>query len=165
MVTLSAFALFAAAWLVHFAWWRIAVPADPGRALLIVFSATPSLIALVAWVAGLPPWLGLADIPAVVLFYVGATLCYLITYTGIEETSPSLTIARALESSGSRGCTRSELLFHFEQQDFVGRRIGALVRDGVLVAVVNGFALSGRGRRLAAVCRFMRGMLNVRESA
>jgi len=43
------------------------------------------------------------------LLFASSAACYLIIFTGLEETSPSLAIIKALKQSGSSGCSLSIL--------------------------------------------------------
>ena len=162
MVFLSALALFALAWIIHLVWWRLSIPAHPGSALIVVFAGTPLAIGALGWVVCEVASL---DLSAIGLFYVGAVLCYFITYTGIEESSPSLTIARALERAGAKGCNREELLRAFERENFVGRRINVLARDGIVAPTARGHVLTPRGECVARMSAQLRAILNISESA
>jgi hypothetical protein len=95
------------------------------------------------------------------LFYLGAAGCYLITYAGIEETSPSLVIIRALERAGAKGCTKDELARLITDERFVQPRFQALKRDGL---VVSGH-LTPAGLRVARLSVLLAKVFNIHESA
>src|ERR1700694_3417770 len=94
---LLSIALFGIAWLAHLAWWRIRLPKRHSVALLALFAAVPLGAAILAPAlpAGLVP--APAEIPAMLGLYLGAAVCYLIVYMGVEQTSPTLVIIRALQ--------------------------------------------------------------------
>ena len=157
-----ALGLFAAAWLAHLAWWRVGVPRHQTFALLTVFSATP-FVATIAWLtAGQPALVTLGAIPAILGLYVGATGCYLITYSGIEQTSPSLTIVRALETAEAIGCSREELGGVATEDVFLKPRLEALRADGMLVRSGTGYVLTSRGQRATRLAVVFSRLFNIR---
>jgi len=163
MVFVSSLVLFSVAWLIHLAWWRTRPPTHPSKTLVLVFGLTPCLALFVWWATG-PHAIRLLDIPAILLFYGGATLCYFITYTGIEETSPSLTILRALERSGEEGCDKEMLRHEFSRQHFVARRLNSLVREGLIVPSGDGHVVNKRGLRVARLSAFLGRIFNIHET-
>jgi hypothetical protein len=158
-------ALFAAAWLLHFGWWRISLPHHHTQALLAVFALTPLACAGLWLALGRPAFISAAEVPSVLAFYTGAAGCYVITYTGVEQSSPSLTIVRALESAGEKGCSQDELAAMITQDQFVAPRIEAMRRDGLLTVSAAGFSLTPRGRRAARTALAFSKLFNVRENA
>ena len=162
---LSAFALFGFAWLLHLVWWRISLPRHQMGALLAVFALTP-LLAVALWlVVGRPAFVMLQDLPGIAMFYAGGLGCYLITYTGIEETSPSLAAMQALQDAGAAGCSPDELSSVITDSNFVMPRLEALRRDGMLVAVHGGFVLTPRGKQAAQISLLLSRIFNIRVHA
>jgi len=53
--------------------------------------------------------LELSEIVLTSLLFITSAGCYMIVFTGLEETSPSLAIIKALKQSGSSGCSLSIL--------------------------------------------------------
>jgi len=159
---IAALGLFAAAWLAHLAWWRLSLPRHHTLALAIVFSATP-FVAAAAWlVMGRPVFVPMPAIPGVLALYAGATCCYLITYSGVEQTSPSLAIVRTLEIAGSNGCSRDELGRLVTEEVFVTPRLEALRNDGMLTASGAGYVLTTRGQRAARIALAFTRLFNIR---
>jgi hypothetical protein len=159
---LTALALFGTAWLVHLLWWRLAPPRRHTAALLFLFALLPVPAAL-ALPAGLLP--AAAEVPGVLALYAGAAACYLIVYTGIEQTSPTLVLVRALERAGQGGCSREDLMPLITDDLFVRPRLEALALDGLISRQTGGWALTPRGRRAARAATFLAGMFGVRENA
>src|SRR6266478_5646154 len=131
---LSSLALLVLAWLLHLAWWRFHVPRRQLVSLLGVFISVPAVAGLAYIAFGLASFLAPADAAATMALYLSATGCYLIIYMGVEQTSPSLVIVRALESARQQGCTREELASLITEDLFVRPRLEALALDGLLVA-------------------------------
>lgn len=148
-------ALIGAAWLAHLVWWRIRLPEFQIRALVIVFAVVP-VVACVVWLA-LAPAAGPSteEMPAVLLLYGSAAACYLIVYTGIEETSPTLLIVRHIARAQDRGCSSEELADVISQGKLLFPRLLALERDGLITRVSGGWALTARGRRAAQTAQIL----------
>jgi hypothetical protein len=150
-------ALFAAVPVLQLAWWRWRLPVRHTRALLTLAALVPAAAALLAWLGGFRFGLVWADLPGIALFYAGAMACYLITYAGVEETSPSLVIVRTLERAGPAGCTPGELGGVITAERFITPRLQALARDGLIVNSGQAASLTPAGRRLARLTlRFAR---------
>lgn len=169
MIALAAtLALLVLAWTVHLVWWRTSVPRRQTRALMLTFAVVPMAVATL-WVASaidLP--LRLAELPGMALLYATATGCYLITYAGVEETSPSLAVIRRLQAAGEGGCSREELSVVITADNFVQPRLEALRRDGLVVEAgsgLNGFVLSARGRRAARAATAIARVFRIRGNA
>jgi hypothetical protein len=163
---LTALGLFLASFGVHVLWWRARVPEGHLKALVIVFGLTPLLASALLlgstsslWrMVTVSGWVGIA------LFHLGATGCYLITYTGVTEDSPSLAIVRALRRAKSAGCSRDELALQITEQKFVHPRLLALQRGGFLEQVAGGKRLTARGRRAALTAVRLSRLFNIHDS-
>ena len=156
---LTSLALFGTAWIAHLVWWRIRLPRNHTGALLAVFAAVPiaALLILPAPAAG--------DLPAVLAFYAGAAACYLIVYTGIEQTSPTLVIVRALQRAGAGGSSADELAKLITDDLFVRPRLQAMETDGFIVRAPGGWALTPRGRSAGRTANSLARIFGIRENA
>lgn len=162
---LSSLGLFAFAWLLHLLWWRWRLPRNHTGALLVVYAAAP-FAAILLWMAcGSPYIVGLRDLPGMALLYLGAVGCYLIAYTAIEETSPSLAIFSALQAAGTAGCTREDLSAVITDSNFIKPRLDALRRDGILETVADGCILSPRGKKAAQLAMLVSRLFNIEKNA
>lgn len=131
----------------------------------MVFAVAPP-VAILLWIAcGGAQLIGLRDLPGMALLYLGAVGCYLIAYTAIEETSPSLAIFGALQAAGSAGCSLEELSTVITDSNFVKPRLDALRRDGILVAAADGYVLSPRGKRAAQLAMLVSRVFNIENNA
>jgi hypothetical protein len=162
---LSSLALVAFAWVLHVLWWRISLPRHQMGALLGVFALAPVLAGVLWLVIGRPAFVLPQDLPGVAMFYAGALGCYLIAYTGVEETSPSLAAMQALQDAGPAGCSPEELSSVITDSNFVKPRIDALKRDGMLAAAEGGFVLTPRGRKAARLSLLLSRLFNIRAHA
>jgi len=164
---LTAFSLFIASFGVQVVLWRIRVPRNQTRALLLVFGIAPLVLATF-WLAGAAefswPVPSPADWIGIGLFHAAATGCYLIVYTGVEEDSPSITIINALEAAGNAGCSRAELASRITEDRFVRPRLLALKRGRFLEEAGDGRRLTARGRRAARTAVMLSRLFNIHES-
>ena len=158
-------ALIAVAWVLHVVWWRFRLPRHPIEALLLVFAVTPLVMAGIWIASGSPTLVSMSELPGIMAFYLGAAGCYLITYTGVEQTSPSLVIIRALEAAGEKGCSKEELSAVITGESFIRPRLAALKRAGMLISASGGFVLTSRGRRAAQFALIFSRVFNIGESA
>lgn len=161
---LASLGLFAVAWLVHLAWWRTKPPRRQSAALVSLFLAVPVFAALGAALLG-GIGLSAAEIPAVIALYAGAALSYLIIYTGVEQTSPSLMIVRTLACAQDRGCAIEELAQVMTDEILVGPRLHALALDGIVAPSDDGWVLTRRGYRAARIARLITRVFNVEDVA
>src|SRR5687768_7371144 len=127
---LASLGLFGIAWLIHVAWWRSAPPLRQSAALVWLFVAVP-VAAAAALVLGGPRLLP-AEIPAALALYAGAAASYLIVYTGIEQSSPTLIIVRALARAQASGCSERELAEVVTDDVLLRPRMQALEMDGIV---------------------------------
>lgn len=162
---LSSLGLFAFAWLLHLLWWRLRLPRNHTGALLVLFAVIPPLAASLWMVVGNQRLIGFADIPGIALLYMGAVGCYLIAYTAIEETSPSLAVFAALQAAGGAGCSREELSTVVTDSNFIKPRLDALRRDGILEASADGCVLSHRGKKAARLAIMIARGFNIDKNA
>ena len=162
---LTSLGMYLVAIAVHVVWWKVRLPRHHTGALIVVFALTP-VVAAAGWLVVLsPPALAWGDLPGMVLLYLSASGCYLITYAGVEETSPSLVIIRALERSMGRGCTREELETLITEDRFVRPRLEALKRDGFIENAGSGYRLSRRGVCIAVIIASLAQLFNIDDTA
>jgi len=155
---LTAIGLFFFAFLFHLIIWRAQIPRRQTRTLVMIFMFVPVLVACTLCLGRLcgslwcPP---LRDLPSIGLFYLGAAGCYLITYAGVEELSPSLLIIRTLEAASNRGCTRLDLAKVLTSDRFVEPRLRALRLQHIITDTPNGSRLTTQGIRIARFAIFL----------
>ena len=164
-IFLLSLGLFSCAWLMHLAWWRVHLPRHHTKALLLIFATVPVLGAALLLLTGWTGHLTLANWISAVLFYSSATLCYLITYAGVEETSPSLVLIRALEQAGAGGASRQELQTLITNERFILPRLGTLQGDGFVILDSGIYRLTERGRSAARFAAWLAALFNTGRGA
>jgi hypothetical protein len=163
---LIAVGLFLSALAAHVIIWRVRIPRNQTRCLLLIFALTPLFLcaAAAATRSSIPmrPFFP-GDVPGIALFYLGAVGCYLITYAGVEETSPSLKLIRALEAAAEDGCTRGDLAKLITEEHFVEPRLRALKRQGIIAETAEGNTLTGRGTLIARSAALLSAIFRIDE--
>lgn len=154
---LLAFASFVAAFLVHLAIWRIAVPTAALRVAAAIYAAF-----LLAAAAGALAWLpgfGLDDAAYFAVLYGAIALCYLLTYTGIEADSPTLSIVAMLAKAGARGVSAAEMESFIRRRPFVRSRLLQLYRDGIVIERDGYMMSSGQVSLVLSLSEFYRRLM------
>lgn len=127
-VCFSAVGLFLFSFLVHLIIWKIKLPRQQIKTLLMIFAA-----ALALWVIAFGARSAeLVEILHVALFYGSISLCYVITYSAIEADSPTLSLIRFLADAKAAGRSRDEIRQFMALRPFVRARLAALERSGLI---------------------------------
>jgi len=153
--------LFAAAFAVHWLLWRVWVPRRQFFWLLIIFLALlPIGLACAHWLPGLHRFApkGFWEHLHVAVFHVAVSLGYIVTYSALEEDSPTLTLVAFLGDAGGRGRSREELDGLFDNDSIAGSRFQALLASNLVERAGDGYALTARGRSWARVFGAFRGL-------
>ncbi len=155
--------VFAAAFLLHLAWWRIALPRRQTLMLLVVFFGV-----LAAWLAVshfLPGhWCTAADrwqAIHVAIVHTACALAYIVAYSALEHRSPSMTLLVAVADSRGAGCSPDELRRLLAGASPVEVRLAAMVHEGMIVQDGDGYRLAPKGRAWAAVLSTWRRLLGM----
>lgn len=136
---LATAALVVAALIAHLFVWRVRMPQHHTRALLIIFALI--LCGAIPFLLGLP--FGWPDRLRIVLLYLGASLCYVITYSAIEGDSPTLSLMRLLEQKGEAGISATEVNKFLLKRPFVKARLTALILSGHIREEAGRYRLAG----------------------
>lgn len=108
-------------------WWQPSL-----RTLLSIIIVSPLLIICLSCIF-IPSILSFSFLEGVtaLFYYSAASLCYLITYTGIESNSPTLSLLLYLSAHPGRS---KEELFHFlKKHDVVTKRLDSMLQTGFLI--------------------------------
>lgn len=79
--------------------------------------------------------------------YGACALVYIITYLGLEEDSPSVTMVRFVEMAGSKGRRREEFQRIIRDEDLLLPRLRAMSESGFIVSRGGRWRITRKGRR------------------
>lgn len=161
-----ALTLFLAAFVLHWAVWRIRVPRRQSAALLaILLAALPAGLALVAFVPALQILRprGFWEVVQVCTFHVAMTLAYVVAYSAIEGRSPSMTLLTHVADARGRGRTRAELQSMLRGDDPVALRLQALLGDRLIVEEDGEYMLTAKGWAWSFCFGTFRNLLNLEK--
>ena len=151
-ILLAGSGLFAAAFCLHLALWRIRAPRRQIRALLRLFYGSLSVALLLGWAARLPVFLfAPAEVVHLFLFFTGLTLSYIIIYSAVQVDSPSLMIVSRIAAEGEAGLGREALFAGLTDEILVRPRLDDLVRDEVVAFDGGVYRMRRRGGRFLAL--------------
>lgn len=159
-----AFGLLAIAFALHLVWWRIRVPRRQTAVLLGIFGGTLVFgLSCVSVMPALVSWRpdGWLQFLHVAECFVAFTLAYVVAYSAIEERSPSMTLLTYVHAAGDRGRTEEELRAVLAGMSPIGKRLQAMIRDGMLSMDGFRYRITGKGRgwaRLFGTWRRMAGL-------
>lgn len=131
--------------IIHLAWWRIAMPRRQRPALLALFVVGGAVLAPgVAWVGGLCgigplsyiQWLNVA------LGVLAFALAYVVTYSALEADSPTLSLLKFIDGRGGAGASFDDLRAFIERRPFVSARLGALIEENMLIEEAGRYRLA-----------------------
>ena len=155
------FTLFTLSIIIHIVWWRFRTPRKSARVLMLFFFAMITIL--------LPASLMISfswpDILGSILLYISLAISYIIAYTGIEETSPTLTLIRALDENKITGCTEESFKELITNERFFYPRLKTLVECNILSNSGSGWNLTPQGRRLAYTARFFCKTFYIKDNA
>lgn len=150
-VLVAALGLFALAFLVHLALWRVWQPRRHTRALLRLFFGTLAAgVAVGPGLAGTAPFT-FAEVLHLGLSFTALTLTYLIIYSALQVDSPSLSMLLAIADTGVQGHGREELDRDFTDARLVRPRLEDLVRDQAVACDGGVYRIRGRGGLLIGI--------------
>jgi len=140
--------LLAIAFILHLAWWRIAVPRRQTAVLLGLFFGVLAVWLVVSrrmpdrWFTATGIWQAFH----VVTFHTACTLAYVVAYSAIEHRSPSMTLLLTVADCGGAGCTASDLQGRLISVSPVEVRLDAMVHDRMIVREGDDYHLATKGQ-------------------
>ncbi|MEZ6186031.1 MAG: hypothetical protein R3F62_13600 [Planctomycetota bacterium] len=154
-MTLALFALglFAACFGLHVLLWRVHLPRRqlPTLLFLLLVAFPPLVLGACYALPALRPSLP-ADAPGWILvgtFHVAFSLGYAVTYTALEEDSPTLCFLLYVARRGEAGCTPAEARAFLLQGSFLSKRLESATAGGLLDERDGRLHLTPQGARLA----------------
>jgi len=134
-IFIAASFLLVVLWVVHWVWWRIALPRRQRPVLLMIFLSGGILLAPVA--SSLVEYFGFGALTLIQWLNVGlvvvaVTLAYVVAYSAVEADSPTLSLVRHIASSGAVGLREEELREFMAKRPFLGARLAALLDEEMI---------------------------------
>jgi len=158
--------LLAAAFAVHLVIWRIRIPKNAVIWLLAIFFGA----GVAGWGAalaleGLQPIIprDSSEILSAVLAHVAISLAYIVTYSGLEQDGPSMTMAKFADMAGERGRSREEFFKVITDELIVASRLRALLDSGWVTREAGRYRLTPRGTFWHSVFSRWRWLLGLPE--
>ena len=157
--------LFLAAFIIHLVVWHIRLPQKHTFTLLIIFLGllfiSPLIFKLVPSLMPYQPR-SISEWFHVSLFHIALTLGYIVTYSAIEEDSPSLCLIRYVAAAGTDGRTDEEVRNFLSQVPIIEMRIQASLRDNLMIKQDDKYQLTEKGHRLVLIFKFAQDVLGMR---
>jgi len=148
--------IFGIAFLLHVVSWRFRVP-RPATGVLLGLFFFVLFIGLLLVHSLLNLSLGFWHLFQIGLFHTAFSLAYIIVYSGIEETSPTIAIVRAVHRTGAIGCFRQDLESVVNNEKFLEPRLKKLELSGLIVEVAGRIVLTDKGYKLAGMINYISG--------
>jgi uncharacterized protein YacL len=164
IIFLFGLSLFFVSIAINFILWRIRYPKRPMATLLFVFIfvlfvglATANLADTKFGAWDFDIWEHLH----IILFYVPLFLGYMITYAGLEDDSPSMTIVQFVSLSREKGREYKDFERILTDKVLIAPRIDNLLQSGMVVIQDERFILTKKGRLYARLFSVWLDLLNM----
>jgi hypothetical protein len=141
---------------VHVVIWRLRPPRYHTRTLLAIFFGSLALVVGLLITdaprnTGLPLAASPADYVSLFLFVTAWALAYVITYSAIEASSPTLVIISTIAAAGPEGLDEKDLYGMVSDAVLVEPRIDDMVRDGLVRLEDGRYCMTSKGRRFVGL--------------
>lgn len=158
---LTVAAMLAICWLTHIVWWRIRLPENHTRGLLIVAMLVLAATVILA-AATSAPALSLAEWLLVLTAYAPCCFTYVILYSLLESRSPTLDLVTVVDSYGTEGAPIADL-----RRDLIGRialtgRLEHFESGGIIARSGDHLTMTPSGRRLGQLFIWLSRILAIR---
>jgi hypothetical protein len=86
----------------------------------------------------------LADLLYITVFYVSASLGYIVLYSAVQVDSPTLSLMRFLAEGGAAGRSPDEVSDFLAARPFVKSRLRALIQSGLIREEADNYVIAGK---------------------
>lgn len=122
--------------------WRLPYFCPSLRTVLALLVVSPCIVVVTQYATKHLPDLSLLEWAMALFYYIATSLCYLITFTGIESNSPTLSLLLHLKKHP--GMSKEQLLEFFANQQVVEDRYNSMIKNGFLIRKENKIILSAK---------------------
>src|SRR6266516_3195942 len=126
-IFLTTCALLVVSVLAQIVLWKIRLPDQQIKALLVIFAVVFGM-----WLVG------------AIVFYMSVSLCYVITYSAIEADSPTLSLIHLLGEKRAQGCSGEEIARFLTRHSFVRARLAVLAHSGLIREQNGRYVMAGK---------------------
>ncbi len=158
--------LFLSAFAGHWLLWRIRVPRHAITVLLLIYGFVLILALILVYLGKVPQSLRPGDCweyIRVIGFYVAVTFVYVITYSGVEDDSPSFSLVKYVALAGERGRSYEEFALIITDEMTVHSRLRALLQGGLVERTGDRYMLTSKGRFWNRLFALWRGIVRSQE--
>jgi hypothetical protein len=155
-------AFFALAFAVHVFIWKVRRSLRHMDMIFVIFAAMLGIELFVSRYlasAGMVIFASPADYVRFCLFYISATLAYIISYSALEADSPTLMMILILDRAGSSGLSLAELEGSASNEFMILLRLNDLVRDGLVSCDKGRYSLKAKGLLFVNIFIFFKRLL------
>ena len=159
VITLSSFVF---AFLFHVALWRFYVPKREFKFLFWLFSG---LLFLVLFYFKFYNEISFITIIHIIFFYYSIVAVYLLTYTGLQATSPSFLMLMKLKISKQKGLTESDFLKSITNEKFIDFRLKEMAKSALVKeSHCDKYVITEKGRKYLKVFLFYRNFFGIENT-
>ena len=149
----------------HVLLWRLARPRSDMWALLVIFLAFPTLVAVLILVGGMTlpvaRFPAPVDVAAALMLHWAISVAYIQSYPAAQAQSPSLEIADAIARSAPRGLSREDLMATLIARSLVQARVEDLVSNRLIRVEGDRYVLTPAAVRLVEFFLGLRAVLGL----
>lgn len=160
--------LFLAAFILHFAVWKIRLPRRQTRALGLIFLGVLFVGVVLLYLGvqnfiskGLQPPVYPYEYIQIGLYFISLLLAYTITYSAIEADSPSLLIIMKIAKAGEKGLEEETLDREMDDKVLIEPRIRDLLKDGMAELQDGKYRLKPKGILMASLFTIYRNIMGL----
>jgi hypothetical protein len=141
--------LFAIAFFMYLILLRIRIPSNPVTGLLSIFAlvlaAGLSISCFLNKKYGIFPQ-GIWENLHVLIFYAPITLSFILTYAGLADDSPSMTIAQFVAQAKKNGRSKEEFRQLITDEALIFSRLKIMLKDGMVRYEKGRYCVTAKGR-------------------
>ena len=161
------FLFFCIAFLFHLIVWRIRVPENPIRVLLVIFYSVLSSGLMFLWFYQVGSSLFGSQLAFgylnIVLFFTAMTFTYCLVHQFLVDDAPSLITIMSIFNAGKSGMSKTELSALITDDIFIKPRIEFLVKEQMVQKLEDNYLLAPKGYRLLSIFMVIQKIMKISQ--